>query len=316
MLKTFLRVTAGGLAMALLLGQQQPAAAQDAPGKTLTLPEPTGTPPATCTPVQGAAIPTRDVVLQQSFLDNFKTLDKAALGRPYQTATTWMAHFAGDPSQVNFRTLPANNEQEIYVDPSYAGTTPAPLRLDPFTLTPDGLVITATRTPAQLKAALSNFPFYSGMLQSKKLFSQTYGYFEAKAKMPTGKAMWPAFWMLNVNGAWPPEIDIFEMFDGTKPDKQTMTVHFKTGGYGPHQATYCNISVPGAETAFHLYGVLWNMERITFYVDRSPVATFATPPGLNTPMYMLLDLAVENHIDATTPDTAQFGVGWVTAYKY
>ena len=292
-----------------------PSAAQVA-SATLTLPEPKAAPQAACQVIQGKAEATTSVTLKQSFLDNFKSLNKASLSLPYQTATSWMGHYAGDPATVGSRTLAGNSEQEIYVDPGYAGTTQKPLALNPFQITSDGLIITATRTPAQLKAALSNFPFYSGMLQSKKLFSQTYGYFEAKAKMPTGKAMWPAFWLLNADGAWPPEIDVFEVFDGTKPGNVTMTTHWKQNGSGPNQQTYCNVVVPNAATQYHLYGVLWNATRITYYVDRQPVATMATPAGLNSSMYMLLDLAVEKGFDSTTPATANFGIGWVTAYRY
>ena len=306
---------AAGVALAAI-AVSSPVSAQ-VPGKTLILREPAGVPLAACTLVQGQAVATNEVSVKQSFLDEFKSLDKAALGRPVQTATNWLGYYAfGNPMLAGARTLSANQEHQIYVDPGYAGTTSQPLRLDPFKITPEGLLITATQTPAELKSALSNFPFYSGMLESKKLFSQTFGYFEAKVKMPTGKAMWPAFWLLNSNGAWPPEIDVFEMFDGNNPDKLAMTTHWKSNGNGAHDQTYCNVTVANSSTQYHLYGVLWNPNRITYYVDREPVATLATPAGLDTSMYMLINLAVEKGHDATTPSTASLGVGWVTAYKY
>ena len=43
-------------------------------------------------------------------------------------------------------------------------------------------------------------------------FSFRYGRVEIRAKMPTGKGLWPALWMLPTNGAatgWLPEIDIY-----------------------------------------------------------------------------------------------------------
>jgi beta-glucanase (GH16 family) len=38
-----------------------------------------------------------------------------------------------------------------------------------------------------------------------------YGYFEIEAKLPTGRNLWPAFWMWSFD-AWPPEIDILEAY--------------------------------------------------------------------------------------------------------
>ena len=45
-----------------------------------------------------------------------------------------------------------------------------------------------------------------GLISSVEDFD--YGYFEIEAKLPTGRKLWPAFWMWS--GPWPPEIDIFE----------------------------------------------------------------------------------------------------------
>jgi hypothetical protein len=42
-----------------------------------------------------------------------------------------------------------------------------------------------------------------------------YGYFEIEAKLPTGKNLWPAFWMWSFD-SWPPEIDILEAYSSIK----------------------------------------------------------------------------------------------------
>ena len=52
-----------------------------------------------------------------------------------------------------------------------------------------------------------------GVARSKTTFK--YGYFEARAKLPRGRGVWPGFWLnssVSSNGTaiWPPEIDIFE----------------------------------------------------------------------------------------------------------
>ena len=46
-----------------------------------------------------------------------------------------------------------------------------------------------------------------GVISSKQ--SWKYGWFEASIKLPTGKGLWPAFWLTGAE-SWPPEIDIVE----------------------------------------------------------------------------------------------------------
>ena len=62
-------------------------------------------------------------------------------------------------------------------------------------------------------------------------FSQTYGYFEMRGKLPKGTGTWPAFWLLSVNGIdrknRPPitvELDVLEQY-GHWPNKLCITTH-------------------------------------------------------------------------------------------
>ena len=60
-----------------------------------------------------------------------------------------------------------------------------------------------------------NFDFTSGFVQTQGKKYWTYGYFEARIKMPTNKSTWPAFWMspnTATYGSWPAsgEIDVVE----------------------------------------------------------------------------------------------------------
>ena len=52
-------------------------------------------------------------------------------------------------------------------------------------------------------------PIGIGLVHSTFKFG--HGYFEIEAKLPTGKKLWPAFWMGSW-GNWPPEIDVFEAY--------------------------------------------------------------------------------------------------------
>ena len=77
--------------------------------------------------------------------------------------------------------------------------------------------------------------YTSARLKTRKadgssLFSQKYGKFEFRAKMPTGKGVWPAIWMLPQKekyGGWAAsgEIDILEA-KGHEPNKVLGTLHF------------------------------------------------------------------------------------------
>ena len=50
-----------------------------------------------------------------------------------------------------------------------------------------------------------------------------FGYFEIEAKLPTGYALWPAFWMYG--SPWPPEIDILEGYTGNRQDYLHFNIH-------------------------------------------------------------------------------------------
>ncbi len=76
-------------------------------------------------------------------------------------------------------------------------------------------------------------------MQTKGLFSQTYGRFEARIKIPKGQGMWPAFWMLGSDidtNPWPAcgEIDIMENI-GKEPAIVHGSIHGP--GYAPGNVT-------------------------------------------------------------------------------
>jgi len=60
-----------------------------------------------------------------------------------------------------------------------------------------------------------------GLISSVEKFH--HGYFEIEAKLPTGYALWPAFWMYG--SPWPPEIDIVEAYTGNRQDYLHFNIH-------------------------------------------------------------------------------------------
>lgn len=276
---------------------------------TIDLDVPTGVPPKLCAallPV-AAASPRR---FQRTFFDDFDALDLAW--------RRWTPHFDGSYDWMVKRTLVGNKEQQLYVDPGYKGSSTKPLGLNPFVLKDGKLDIVADRTPPALRASLYGYEFTSGLLTSRQSLVQQYGFFEMRAKVPAGRALWPAFWLLAEDRSWPPEIDVLEVV-GQQPDQMVQTTHWKDPATGLHQVSGCRTPLITASTGYHQYGVMWDARRITYYIDRVPVTEIATPPGLDKRMYMLLNLAVGGVMvgvaDARTPVPAVFSIDWVAAYE-
>jgi beta-glucanase (GH16 family) len=277
------------------------AFAADAP-EQLTLDQPTGTPTAQCKPIDPGDGAMTSLKLTQSFVDNF---DASTLSQD-----TWQTHYPGSDNWVDNRTIASNHEQQIYVDPEFKGAG-----IDPFALKDGILSITARKTPPENLPAFKGLRYTSGLITTVGSFYQTYGYFEIKARLPRGHAYWPAFWMLKKKQSWPPEIDILET-GGDTPESIDMTTHWRKEGLGPHMSTHCTVKVPESDKGFHLYGVLWMEDRIVYYIDHKPVGQFTTPPGLDHPMYLLANLAVQHSANDSTPTPMTYDIDWIAAYKF
>jgi beta-glucanase (GH16 family) len=143
-------------------------------------------------------------------------------------------------------------------------------------------------------------------------FTFTYGFAEARVRVPKGKGLWPAFWLLPANYDWPPEIDIFEIF-GDRPDRTTMDVHFAGGGNAG--AAW---SGPDFSAGWHTFGLDWSPSALIFYVDGVERWRFTDASRIpNVPMYPVFDLAIQgdNPPDATTPFPSYFDVDYVRVWQ-
>lgn len=265
---------------------------------------------------------TDDVKITRTFFDDF--------GQHPLAGNRWTPHHRGSarwPEKLYWggknsdvkRKNAGNGEQQIYVDPRYRGLAAKPLGLDPFSVDANGLKIEAKRMEERFKKDLFGNKYTSGILTTSPQFSQKYGYFEIDAKIPFGQGVWPAFWLLPESDQWPPEIDVFEA-RGSMPGVLAMTVHSRDAA-GKHQRCGKDIHVPDAATKFHRYGVLWTPQRITFYLDRQPVVEAPTPPGLDTPMYMILNLAMGSkmhgvgQVGPASPEKVSLHIKEVAVYK-
>jgi beta-glucanase (GH16 family) len=138
-----------------------------------------------------------------------------------------------------------------------------------------------------------------------------------RARLPNGRAMWPAFWLVPTDGPTPPELDIVEVV-GSDPSHAYMTVHWdytkpKTGNAS------CKLPLPDIDGRFYTYGALWTPTLTTFYIDRKPVALVRTPASMNVRMYMLVNLAVggrwPGYVDERVAQRASMEIDWIAAYQ-
>ena len=212
------------------------------------------------------------------------------------------------------RTIPTNRERQFYVDARI--DPPSIARLAPFSLD-SGLVITARPIPADARALTAGLSYASGLLTTARSFSQTYGYFEIRAKVPRGRGLWPAFWLAPADRSWPPEIDVMEAH-GHLVDGYWATIHWREAGGAPQEQGF-RISTPDLSEDFHDYGVEWGPELILWTFDGEVVARAQTPQSMRKPMYMLVNLAVggkwPGDPDSTTTFPATFHVQRVQAYR-
>lgn len=113
--------------------------------------------------------------------------------------------------------------------------------------------------------------YSSARMISKNKGDWKYGKIEVKAKLPKGKGIWPAIWMLPTKaayGGWPKsgEIDIME-FVGYMPDSIFGSVHTGTYNHTIGTQKTKGIVLKDLATAFHVYAIEWTKDKIDFLID-------------------------------------------------
>ncbi len=204
------------------------------------------------------------------------------------------------------------------------------LGISPFSVADGALRITASPMPAAAAATLpAGLPgrFLAGALNTFP-YGQTYGYFEVEARIPHGRGLWPAFWLLPVDGSWPPEIDAPEVLG-----HDTSTAYFslhttdrawlkaQPGSY--NASTTTETARPGEDLSlgYHRYGVDWERGTVSFYLDGARIGSRPTPADMHAPFYLIVNLAVGDRqswpgpIDAATTFPASMAVRSIRVWQ-
>ena len=187
-----------------------------------------------------------------------------------------------------------------------------------------------------LKESYGGENYTSARIETQNKYSITYGKIESRIKLPYGRGMWPAFWMLGddiTTVSWPAcgEIDIIEMVGGNGTNGSTIlsdatvygTAHWSSGGsHAQHGGSY---SLPSGKFAdnYHTFTVTWIPQLITWYVDGHQYASLSiTSSDLNAfqkSFYILFNLAVGGNWPGSPDSTTEFPqtmmVDYIRVYK-
>jgi len=159
-----------------------------------------------------------------------------------------------------------------------------------------------------------------------------YGRMSARIKMPSGKAVWPAFWMLgqSLNQAvtWPDcgEIDIVEAKD-TPNNMVFGTAHGPGYSGGGGLGDVISAAAP-LSAGYHTYTVEWKKDRVDWYFDGAlyhtivPSDTYGKPWVFNQEFFLIMNLAMGGMFvgspsfnDFVPVTSAQMSVDWIRYYS-
>ena len=172
--------------------------------------------------------------------------------------------------------------------------------------------------------------YTSARLVTKQKGDWLYGRIEIKAKLPAGRGMWPAIWLLPTDwayGGWPEsgEIDIMEHV-GYMPDSVFSSVHTKSFNHVIGTQKTKGLFFNDLQSSFHVYAIEWHENKIDFFADDKLGLSFInTKQGFkewpfDKRFHLLLNVAVGGNWGAVkgvdeTITTAAMEVDYVRVYK-
>ncbi len=167
--------------------------------------------------------------------------------------------------------------------------------------------------------------YTSARIKTEDKVEVQFGRIDIRAKLPTGQGLWPAIWMLGANIStvgWPAcgEIDIMEMI-GKEPDVVHGTVHYDENGHQSSGGSY-SLSQEDFSERFHVFSLVWEQDRIEWYVDNEKFKTFNKANivnyPFNAPFYFILNVAVggvwPGNPDETTVFPQSMTVDYIRVY--
>jgi beta-glucanase (GH16 family) len=187
------------------------------------------------------------------------------------------------------------------------------------------LVITARDNVATYSCWYGPCRYTSARLQTKGLFSQQYGRFVARIKVPRGAGLWPAFWLLGDNidtVGWPTcgEIDVMEEW-GKSPTAVRGSLHGPLPDAGSYDLSKTFQAGSDLSADYHEYAVDWAPNSVRFFIDNIEYAKLG--PGdvygggrwvfNGQPFHILVNLALIGNVTAILPQSLL--IDWIRVYS-
>lgn len=144
--------------------------------------------------------------------------------------------------------------------------------------------------------------YTSGRINTKSKVELQYGYWEIRAKLPSGDGTWPAIWMLNSvidSIPWPycGEIDIMEHV-GYDPNRVYFSMHNENLYGNVHGTDQQGVYyLENIENDFHVYSIEWDEFKVKGFVndiqifEKSRESDYSDWP-YDSPFFLIINLAI------------------------
>ncbi|MDP1822780.1 MAG: glycoside hydrolase family 16 protein [Archangium sp.] len=154
------------------------------------------------------------------------------------------------------------------------------------------------------RESLGGREYTSARVTTQGLFTLHYGRLEARIRVPAGRGLWPAFWMLGADikeVSWPRcgEIDVLEL-RGHQPATVISSLHGPEYSGGGAISKKFTLAEGTFDQDFHLFRAEWDPSRISFSVDDQVFQTVTAHTVIgggrtwvfDSPFFAILNLAV------------------------
>lgn len=201
--------------------------------------------------------------------------------------------------------------------------------MSPTRITPENVSVRDGRL--RIRGTHDEDDILSGAINSKgKVTFGPGSYVEARIKFAGREGFQNAFWTKPNSEAWPPEIDVVELWqDGsgrTDVHESQHNLHFSRSTRPGDRSTYAKVGAShdgngDLTEEFRRYGVHWGRDRISHFVDGERVSEFTVGPMLEAmrngvPFYMMFSLNINNigTADTSEPWNEEMVVDWIRVW--
>jgi beta-glucanase (GH16 family) len=217
---------------------------------------------------------------QQTFAADFN-------GQTSVSPTVWNTFYSFAPTTVN-------NELQYYAPDAFSFGSNSYLRI------------------AAQQRSNNGKAYTSGLITTRNMFSQTYGYFEIRARFPAGKGLYPSFWLAPLDSSKAASINIFEVL-GSDPTRVNMSIWCSAGSSSSY------VSSTFTDGNFHTFGLQWTPSILRWYIDGVERWSYSACLP-NFPMYLVANMAIggtkPGSPNATTTFPSYFEIDYIRTYKY